>query len=155
MASYTRSRALSNSVIDVSQDDPTTVLDNAGPMPWDSPHRFVGWAYLPLPRKNWAVACFLDSRSGFPYSTQNEDGRIVGKVNAQRFPLFFEMNLHLERRFVYRGNRWAWRFGANNLSNRINPDSMNPFIIPGQSVRFYGGTGRSFNARIRWLGRGA
>ena len=155
MGSYTRSRALSNSVIDVSQDDPITVLDNAGPMPWDSPHRFMGWAYLPLPRKNWAVACFLDSRSGFPYSTQNEDGRIVGKVNAQRFPLFFEMNLHLERRFVYRGNRWAWRFGANNLSNRINPDSMNPFIIPGQSVRFYGGTGRSFNARIRWLGRGA
>lgn len=153
MASYTRSRALSNAVVDVSQDEPTIVTDNAGPMPWDAPHRFMGWAYMPLPRKNWAIACFLDGRSGFPYSTQNEDGHILGKVNAQRFPAFFEMNLHLERRFAYRGHRWAWRFGGNNITNRINPDSLNPFVGPGQAVRFYGGTGRSFNARIRWLGK--
>jgi len=153
MASYTRSRSLSNAVVDVAQDEPATVFDNAGPMPWDSPHRFMGWAYLPLPVKNWAVACFLDQRSGFPYSVQNENGGVVGKVNAQRYPRFFEMNLHLERRFAYRGHRWAFRFGANNLSNRINPDSVNPFVIPGQTARFYGGTGRSFNARIRWMGR--
>jgi len=153
MASYTKSRALSNAVVDVSLDDPTIVTENAGPMPWDAPHRFMGWAYLPLPRKDWAIACFLDNRSGFPFSTQNEDRRIEGKVNARRFPTFFEMNLHLERRFAYRGHKWAWRFGANNISNRINPDSLNPFVGPGQAVRFYGGTGRSFNARIRWLGR--
>ncbi len=37
MASYTRSRALSNGVVDVNIDDPTTVLKNVGPMPWDAP----------------------------------------------------------------------------------------------------------------------
>lgn len=153
MASYTRSRALSNAVVDISMDDPTIVTDNAGPMPWDSPNRFTGWAYLPLPRKDWAIAAFLDSRTGFPYSTQNEEGRIVGQVNAHRYPYFFEMNLHLEKKFNFRGHRWAWRFGANNITNRVNPDSVNPFLTASRPVRFYGGTGRAFNVRIRWLGR--
>lgn len=149
--SYTRSRALSNAVVDVAAEDPTTVYQNAGPMPWDAPHRFMGWGYLPMPFKNWALAYFADGRSGFPYSTQNEFGRITGGVNAQRFPLFFELNVHLERRFLFRNHRWAFRAGVNNITDRINPDSVNPFATP---ARFYGGNGRAVNMRIRWLGRG-
>lgn len=152
-ASYTRSRALSNAVVDVSVEDPIIVTDNVGPMPWDSPHRFVGWGYLPLPRKDWAVAFFVDGRSGFPFSIQSDEGRILGAVNSNRFPAFFELNLHLERRFVLRHHRWAFRFGCNNLTDRINPDSVNPYVSAPGGRRFFGGTGRSFNFRIRWLGR--
>lgn len=153
LASYTRSRAVSNAVVDVSTEEPLAVTNNFGPLPWDSPHRFMGWGYLPLPwLKNWAVAYLVDARTGFPYSVQNDQGSVVGGVNAQRFPVFFEMNLHFERRFVFRQHRWAFRFGSNNLTDRINPDTVNPFSRAG-AVQFYGGNRRAFNFRIRWLGR--
>ena len=152
-ANYTWSRALSNAVVDVNVDDPIMVMNNAGPMPWDTPHRFVGWAYLPLPLKNWAVATLVDTRTGFPFSTRSEDGALTGPVNALRFPSYFEWNLHFERRFVFRRNRWALRFGANNLTDRINPDTVNNNTASSRYMQFYGGTGRAFNVRIRWLGK--
>jgi hypothetical protein len=153
MASYTRSRARSNSVLDVSVEDPIVVPQNTGPLPWDTPHRFLGWGYLPLPRKNWAVAFLLDARTGFPFSQVSETGQVVGTVNSLRFPLFFEMNLHLERRFVYLKNQWALRFGANNLTGRINPDNVNNIVDSSRYLQFFGGNGRAMNVRIRWLGK--
>jgi len=153
LVSYTRSRALSNAVIDVNIDDPIIVTNNTGPMPWDAPHRIMSWAYLPTPFKNWSIAYLLDARNGFPYSTRQEDGRISGNVNALRFPFFFELNLHLERRFVFRGHRWALRIGANNITNRINPETVNNTLTSAAYGQFYGGNGRATNIRIRWLGR--
>jgi hypothetical protein len=150
---YTWSRALSNAVVDVNLDDPINVLNNAGPMPWDAPHRFVGWGYLPLPFKNWAIATLLDTRTGFPFSARNELGSLTGSVNTLRFPVYFEWNLHFERRFEFRNNRWALRFGANNLTDRANYDTVNNNIGSSRFMEFYGGTGRSVNVRIRWLGR--
>jgi len=155
MTSYTFSRALSNAVVDVNADDPLTAVSNSGPMPWDSPHRLVSWGYLPLPRKNWAVAFLLDGRSGFPFSVRNQIGEIDGPVNARRFPTYFEANLHLERRFEFRRHMWALRFGANNLTNRVNPDTVNNIIGSPRYLQFHGGNGRSTNFRIRWLGRAA
>jgi len=152
-ANYTWSRALSNAVVDVNVDDPISVLNNAGPMPWDAPHRFVGWAYLPLPLKNWAIATLVDTRTGFPFSTRTELGALAGTVNALRFPTYFECNLHFERRFQFRKNRWALRFGANNVTDHINPDTVNNNTASSRFMEFYGGTGRSFNVRIRWLGK--
>ena len=124
MASYTRSRAASNAVLEIDIADPIRLLANVGPMPWDSPHRFVGWAYLPLPWKNWAVAGMVEARTGFPYSVQNA-GFTVDQMNTRRFPFFFEWNQHLERRFVFRAHRWEFRAGFNNLTNRDNPNVVN------------------------------
>jgi hypothetical protein len=152
LASYTRSRALSNGVVDVNIDDPTTVLKNVGPMPWDAPHRFLGWAYLPLFWKDWALASMLETRSGFPFSVQGGDGAVQA-VNSQRFPKFFELNLHGERRFVFRGHRWEFRAGMNNLTNHRNPNVVNGNIDSRNFMRFYGGQRRSLNFRIRWLGK--
>ena len=153
MASYVHSRAASNTVVDVTAEDPVVVTDNRGRLPWDAPHRFLSWAYLPTPFKNWAVTYFLETRSGYPFSFVGEDGKIQGLVNQRRFPNYFELNLHLERRFVFRHYRWALRFGANNLTNRINPDTVNNVITSSRFLQFYGGVGRSVNFRIRWLGR--
>lgn len=153
MASYTYSRALSNTVVDVSAEDPVMVADNLGRMPWDVPHRFLSWGYLPTPVKSWAVAYLVDTRTGFPFSTVSYDGRITGGVSSRRYPTFFEMNLHLERRFEFRGHRWAFRFGANNLTGRINPDSVNNIVESPKFLSFYGGNGRALQFRIRWLGK--
>ncbi len=153
MASYTWSRALSNTVVDINIEDPLMISDNAGRMPWDTPHRVLSWGYLPTFRKNWAVAYMLESRSGYPFNVQSEDGRLVEGPSSRRFPFFFELHLHLERKFDFRGQRWAWRAGANNITNRHNPDTVNPVFGASQFLTFYGGSGRSVNFRIRWLGK--
>ena len=153
MASYTRSRALSNSVVDLNADEPLQVTNNIGPMPWDSPHRFISWGYLPTFRKNWAVAYLIDARTGFPFTVQTDEGSSVGEINSHRFPTYFELNLHLERKFAFRHHRWAFRFGANNLTDRRNPDIVNNVVTSTRYLQYFGGSGRSVNFRIRWLGR--
>lgn len=152
-ASYTRSRARSNTVLDVFADETVRVDNNTGALPWDAPNRFVGWGYLPLPRKNWAIAVLADYRTGFPYSTYAQDGVVLGAVSGQRYPVFFEANVHLERQFKLRGHRWALRGGFNNLTNRRNPTAVYDVFGSPLFGQFHGGTGRATNFRIRWMGR--
>jgi hypothetical protein len=153
MAAYTRSRTLSNAVTDVRADTPVLAVDNTGPMPWDTPNRFLSWGYLPTGLKNWAVAYLLEYRSGQPFSIQDEQGSVQGSVNGHRFPDFFELNIHLERRFTAFKNRWAFRFGLNNATGRKNPNVVVNTLGSPQFMNFYGGQRRAFNLRIRWLGK--
>ena len=153
-ANYTRSRARSNTVVDLFADESLrAVPDNRGALPWDAPNRFVGWGYLPLPRKNWAVAALVDYRTGFPFTVMAQDGGVVGPVSSRRYPVFFEANLHLERQFKLHNHRWAFRFGFNNLTNRRNPTSV--YNVTGAPLfgEFHGGVGRAANFRLRWMGR--
>ena len=151
-ASYTRSRAFSNSVVDLNVDDPLLISNNVGRMPWDSPNRFLSWGYLPMFLKNWTVAYLLEARNGFPFSVQDEERRIVGALNSYRFPNFFELNVHFERRFRFRGYWWALRFGFNNLTNHKNPNVVNNNTSSPQFLSFFGGQTRALTFRIRWLG---
>jgi len=151
MASYTRSRARSNAVFDVTVDQPLQILDNTGPLSWDAPNRFLSWGYLPTRWRNWAVGYALDARTGFPYSQVNDMAQVEGAINSQRFPMFFSFNLHPEWKFNALGRRWALRGGLNNLTNHENPTVAQ--TIPGVPVRFYGSERRHFVFRIRWLGK--
>jgi len=153
MASYTWSRALSNTVVDINVDDPVIVSENRGRMPWDAPHRFLSWGYLPTFWKNWAVAYLVEARTGFPFNVLAEDGRLVEGPSSRRYPIYLEFNLHFERQFVFAKYRWAFRFGSNNVTGRINPDAVNNVVSSSRFLTYYGGNGRSFNFRIRWLGR--
>ncbi len=153
MMSYIRSRAFSNAVVDLSVDDPIIITRNVGRMPWDAPNRFLSWGYLPLGRRNWALAYLLEVRDGYPFSIQDDEGRLVGQLNERRFPTYFELNVHLERRFFFKGYRWALRAGFNNITNHRNYDTVNNNTGSPNFLRFYGGQGRSMNFRLRWLGR--
>jgi outer membrane receptor for ferrienterochelin and colicin len=153
LASYTRSLAKSTSALDLGIDNPLIVDNNSGRTNWDTPNRFIGWGYLPLPLKNWAISNMVEWRSGFPFSAVNDEGRVVGPVNTYRYPQFFEMNLHLEWRFALRRNRWALRAGYNNITNHQNYNVVNNDIVSPQFMNFYGGQTRALNVRIRWLGK--
>ncbi len=153
MASYTRSRAFSNAVVDLNVDDPVLVSNNVGRMPWDAPSRLVSWGLLPFFWHNWAAAYLLDVRNGFPFSIVDDDGRITSELNALRFPAFFELNLHLERRFFFRRHRWAFRAGFNNITDHKNPNVVNNNASSENFMHFYGGQSRALNFRLRWLGR--
>jgi hypothetical protein len=152
MGSYTRSRALSNAVLDISVDSLVRFSNNFGPMPWDAPHRFLSWSYFPLSEK-WALAYMLEWRGGYPFSIEDELGNILGGVNSHRFPDFFELNLHLERRIDLFGHRWALRGGINNVTDRLNPTLVNNVTTSPDFMQFYGGSSRGFVTRIRWLGK--
>ncbi len=151
MASYTRSRAYSNNVLDVSLNQPLEVFDNSGRVAWDAPNRFVSWGYLPTRWKSLAVGYALELRSGFPYSQVNELGQIAGPVDFGRYPTFFTLNLHPEWKFGALGYRWAFRAGVNNLTDHRNPTVVQ--AIPGLPPRFFGSEGRHFVIRVRWLGK--
>ena len=153
LAGYTRSRALSNAVTDVSIDNPTLFSNNVGRMPWDTPNRFISWGYLPTPFENWAIAYLLETRNGYPFSIQDSLGLIQGDPNRFRYPFFFELNLHFERRFVFRKYRWAFRFGFNNITSHQNPNVVNNDTSSPHFMQYYGGQSRALNFRLRWLGK--
>ncbi len=153
MLSYTRSRARSNAVVDQSIDEPLLISDNAGPLPWDTPNRWLSWAYLPTPFRTWAASYLMEWRTGFPYSVQEATGQVVGRVNDARFPVFFELNLHVEKRLPFKGQWWALRFGSNNVTNHRNPNVVNNVVGSSMFGQTFGGQRRSFNFRFRWLGK--
>jgi hypothetical protein len=153
MASYTRSRAVSNAVLDPNTAQPLQVLANFVPMPWDAPNRILAWGYLPLPWKNWAVSVFADMRSGFPFSVRDQTGLIVGAVDSYRYPINFDLNVAIERMITLRGYRFALRGGIDNLTGQANPTAVNNVAGAPQFLEFLGNEGRHFVVRIRFFGR--
>jgi outer membrane receptor protein involved in Fe transport len=153
-ASYTRSRVTSNAVVDVSPGDYVLAAHNDGPLDWDAPNRVVAWFYLPtVIRPKWAIAGFIDYRSGFPFSALDDAGFVVGSANAFRYPSHFELDLAIERRITLRRHHWALRVGVDNITNHFNPTTVNANIASDRFGQFYGGQDRLLIARLRWLGR--
>lgn len=151
-ASYTRSSARTNAVIDLALDTILFARQSGGPMGWDAPHRVISWGWLPLVKK-FDFAYALEWRSGYPFSLINQTQQLVGAPNARRFPTYFALNMHVERRFPLFGLNWAVRAGFNNITNRQNAGEINNNIDSAQFLRLGGIQGRTLNARIRFLGR--
>lgn len=155
MVSYTYSRAVSNALLDFNTAIPLQVLSSTEPMPWDVPNRLLGWAYLPLPWKNWAIAGLADARSGFPFSVADQYGVIAGAVNSHRYPLNFDLNLSVERTIKINRYRFALRGGVVNLTNNRNPTAVINTMGAPNYLNFYGSEGRHFVVRVRFFGRAA
>jgi hypothetical protein len=154
MASYTRSRALSNSVVSLSVDEPLWVVNNVGPMPWDSPNHLLAWGHFPTPLKGWSFATLVEARTGFPFSLATDYGSTVGAVNSQRYPAYFDLDLHLERRLRLGKRMVALRGGFSNITNHQNPTVVNNIVGAPRFMSFYGSQGRHVVFRLRWLGTG-
>jgi len=154
LGSYTRSAARSNAVLDPSPDN--LLLFNGpqvgGRLPWDAPNRFLSWGWLPLPKK-FLLAYTLDWRTGYPFSVVNQNQQLVGAPDSLRFPDYFSLNLHVERRFPLFGFQWALRGGFDNITGRDNPTVVNNNVDSSQFLSFSGIRGRAFTGRIRFLGR--
>jgi hypothetical protein len=99
------------------------------------------------------VAYLVEARTGFPFGVVNEEGVLVGRVNERRLPSYFNINLHLERKFRALNYLWAWRFGFNNLTNNGNPNFVNNNIDSPLFLTYGRGQARAFSVRLRFLGR--
>ena len=151
-ASYTRSAARSTAVLNFSLDSPLFSPQAGGPLPWDAPNRLNSWGWLPLPWK-CTLAYWLDWRDGFPFSLVNEDQQLVGSPGSHRYPTYFSLNVHLERRFRVLGFEWALRAGFDNITNHRNAFAVDNNVDSRHFLTFGAIQGRALTARIRLLGR--
>jgi outer membrane receptor protein involved in Fe transport len=153
-ASYTRSSARADSILDFSLDSPIFSPQQGGPLDWDAPHRFISWGWAPLPLlKKIDLAYSVEWRSGYPFSAITQDRMLFGEPNSNRFPAYFSLNVHAERRFQLLNFNLALRAGFNNITDRENPTGVDNNINSSQFLNFNGLQKRVFTARIRFLGR--
>jgi hypothetical protein len=157
MGSYTRSRTRSNQVLDFNVDAPILSPQAPGPYPWDAPNRFLSWGLLPFLKLPLVQALDLaysaEARTGFPFSVNNELQQLVGVPGSHRFPAYFDLNLHLEKRFHLFGYYWALRGGFDNITNHQNPYVVNTDVNSPQFLTFSSYDRRAFTSRIRFLGK--
>jgi hypothetical protein len=151
-ASYVRSSSTSNQVLDYSFDDLITSPQVPGPYSWDAPNRFIAWGLLPI-FKGFDFAFSLEARSGFPFPIINQQQQLVRPPGAYRFPTYFTLNPHIEKRFHALGFYWALRGGFDNITNSQNPFTVNNIAGSPDFLRFTDFDTRAFTARIRFLGR--
>ncbi|HET9743941.1 MAG TPA: hypothetical protein VFQ00_14425 [Terriglobales bacterium] len=152
--SFTHSYAHSNAVVDYTLDNPIFSLQAGGPLPWDSPNRFITWGWTPVPWTNrFDFVYTVDYRTGFPWSAVNDNQQIVGLPDSHHFPAFFEFNPGLEWRFTFRGYALALRGVFENATDRKNPLFVNNNVDSTTFGTFSSFEGRAVTARIRFLGR--
>lgn len=152
LVAYTRSAARSNAVFDFNLDNPLFGQRAGGPLPWDAPNRVLSWGWLPLV-KRFELAYALEWRTGYPFSLVNQEQQLVGAPNARRFPAYFSLNLHAERRFQLFSLNWALRAGFNNLTSRPNATEVVNNVDSPQFLTYGGVQRRVLVGRIRFLGR--
>jgi hypothetical protein len=151
-ASYVRSRTRSNQVLDFNIDNPQFSRQQPGPYPWDTPNRFLSWGLLPLV-KGFDFAYSTEVHTGVPFNVVDDQQRLVGPPGSRRFPTWFTLNTHLEKRFHAFGYYWAIRGGFNNVTGRKNWIFVNNDINSPDFLTYSVFNGRAFTGRIRFLGR--
>jgi hypothetical protein len=152
--SYTRSSARSTQAVDFSIENPVFSRQGEGPLDWDAPNRLISYGSVPAPYfRKWLISYFLEWHSGLPYSVVNEGQQMVGPPNSRRFPQYFSLNLHAERRIRFWRTEWALRAGFNNITGNSNPTTINNNADSPDFGQYGGGEGRAFTGRIRFLGR--
>jgi hypothetical protein len=161
---YTRSSTRSNAAVDYSLENPVFGQQMPGPFAWDTPNRIHMWGWLPIPKRalphplqflirNTTAAYLAEYRTGFPFSVVDEEGFMVGNPNSRRYPDYFNVNLHFERRFRALHYLWAWRFGYNNITGNQNPNVVENILGSPRFLTYGRGQARAFSVRLRLLGR--
>lgn len=152
MISYTWSRAHTNTDLASTLDTPLYGPQLPGPPPWDSPNRLVGWGWLPLVR-GFTLGYTFDGHTGYPFSLTNQDQELVGFPGRDRFPEFWQVDIHIEKQFLFRGYQWALRGGFNDITGSEDPFLVNNNIDSPTFGQFTGLQHRAFTGRIRFIGR--
>jgi hypothetical protein len=150
--SYTRSSARTSAALDFAPDSIAFGRQFAGPLSWDTPNRFVGWGWVPFIKK-FTLGYSLEMGDGLPIIVVNQTQQIVPLANTIRFPRVFTANLAAERRFHLFGLYLALRGTLENITNQRNATAVNNNIDSPNFLTFEGLDHRTFDLRIRFLGR--
>lgn len=151
-ANYTRSSTWTNRVFDYSLNTLVFSPQESGPPVWDAPNRFISSGWTPTSYWDLFLSYFFEYRSGFPFSTVNEQQQIVGSANQFRYPDYASLNVGIEKRLKFLTREWAIRLTIINLISRENANSVINNVDSPRFMKFSGGQKRSFNVRIRLVG---
>lgn len=150
---YTRSAAHSNATLDFSVDFLEFGPQVAGPQFFDAPNQLVSWGWLPTGFWKLDFAYSVLWRTGFPFLAVNNQQALVPSAGFFRFPEFVTLNPAIERKFTLHHYQFAVRLGINNITDNKNASAVINNIQSPQFLTFFGTSHRTFNARIRLLGR--
>ena len=157
--SYTRSRANTDQALDPQLGALLFAPQQGAPLSWDAPNRALSWGTVPTPWWGIDFAYFFEYRTGYPFNVVDQRQFLIGAPNSRRFPEYASVNVSIEKKFRFGKYLFAIRGSIMNLADRQNPtvvvnniDANQPGVVPG-FLNFSGGQGRSFNGRLRFLGR--
>ncbi len=155
LIAYTRSKTTSNQTVDFAIDAFLEGNQAAGALPWDAPNQLVAWGSYPMPwkLKKFDFAWSMIWHTGFPFVTIDQFGTILSGPGQFRLPDFFTLDPAVERKFVFRGYRWAGRIGIDNVTDRLNPFFVDNNVNSPGFLNFFGTGHRTLNGRIRFLGK--
>ncbi len=154
-ASYVRSKATGD-LNDFNQffgNNPQPVIQaNArGPLPFDTPNRFLAWGEFIAPWKVTVMPVW-DIHTGFPYSVVNETRDFVGLRNDQRFRRFNSVDFQALKEFSipFRGKEHKVKagFGVFNLFNSFNPRDVQNDMDSSRFGQFFNGPNRTFRGKF-------
>jgi hypothetical protein len=149
---YTRSRGVTNQVLDYSIENPIFGPQVPGRLPWEAPNQLTAWGSFPfLKWKSLDFAYSLLWRSGLPFVTVNSRDQLV-ETNNRRIPDYFSLNPAIEKKFLFKSYRLALRVGIDNITNSRNGVAINNNIDSPTFLEVFGKRHRTLNARIRLLG---
>lgn len=149
---YTRSYTHTNAALEYVPTLSVLGPQASGPLPWDSPNRFLSWGWLPVPKlKRWDLVYTVDWRTGFPYNSVNANQQLVGEPGSRRFPDYLSLSPGLEWKFHFHGSYFGLRGVIENITDRQNPAVVNNDIDSPQYGVFTVPEGRAFTARIRLI----
>ena len=155
LIAYTRSKTTSNRTVDFSIDAFLEGNQASGALPWDAPNQMTAWGSYPLfwKLRKFDFAWSMIWHSGFPFVTVDQFGTILSGPGQFRLPDFFTADPAIERKFTYRGYRWAARVGIDNVTGRLNPFFVDNNVNSPTFLTFFGTGHRTLNGRIRFLGK--
>ncbi len=157
--SYTRSKANTDQDLDPVLGQLYFTPQQGGPLSWDAPNRALSWGTFPTKIWDIDLAFLFEYRTGYPFSSINQQQFLVGAPNDRRFSDYASLDISLEKKFRFGKYLFAVRGSVINLTDRQNPDvvvnnvdAVCPGVIPCYGT-FEGGQGRAFTGRLRFLGR--
>jgi hypothetical protein len=155
-ASYTRSSARTNAMIDFLPTPSPLGPQQSGPLAWDTPSRFISWGWLPVAilrlEKNWDFVYSFEIRTGFPYTSINAADQVAGAAGSRRFPEYVNFSPGLEWKFHFRGAYFGLRGVMENGTGAANASVVNNNVDSPMYGAFSEPEGRAFTARLRLIG---
>ena len=152
-ATYTRSSARSNEVLNPALGSIFYAPQQSGNVAWDTPNRLLTWGWTPTHIWGIHLSYLFEYHTGYPFSAVNLQQQLVGPPNALRFPAYASLNLGLEKKVAFHGYLWATRLEAVNIFARLNPDTVVNDVDAPNFGSFTGGQSRAFTLRVRFAGR--
>lgn len=150
--SYTHSSAHTDAALEYSPTLSVLGPQQGGPLPWDVPNRFFSWGWQPVPKlANWDFVYTFDWRTGFPFTSVDDNQEIAGAPGSHRFPDYFSFSPGVEWRFHLRGSYFGVRVVAENATGRQNFTVVNNVVDSSQYGLFSEPQGRAYVARIRLI----